>query len=207
MSEAFLTVIVNTFNQEDHALPLILHSLVLQTDKRFKVEVWHDGEDDYLRGELQEYWAPMSHDLTFKRRFTEKRLNDFGYTQRNIALASVDTKYICFTGADNYYTPCFVYFFLERMEADNLDFAWCDFLTNYHDCNGNGELPYSVFKSTMNRCRMDISNFVVKTELARQIMFDVTDPRFADGNFVEAFKIKFPEARCDKLAQVLVVHN
>lgn len=195
-----LTFVICTYNQSDHSLPLILHSLAVQTRKAFNVQVWHDGRSVSTALVCRQF----EESLNISYFENPENIGDFGYTAREKSLEIIETKYWASSGADNIYTPGFVEFFLNTMERDSLDFAYCDLVVNYNNCNGRGEIPWNVMESTPQQNRIDIMNWVCKTEHVKRIGFPIKD-RFADGRFVTELMLT-PGLKYAKIPSVLCVH-
>jgi hypothetical protein len=217
-----LTIVAVTFGQAAHHLPVLLHSLELQTRRDFKVEVWHDGpitcehskesasDTQYL---VKSLFNSGEFPCTFNLTYIESDVHyhypgkeDWGHTLRAQALEKVDTEWINLTNGDNYYTPKFVEFMLSEAEKSDLDFVFCDLLHNYPNVNGDGRGAYHVLDSRAHVNRIDMCNFIVKTKLAQEVGFNHRG-RDADGLFVMDLRAKYPELKIGKLTSVLMVHN
>lgn len=195
-----LTFVISSYKQHEHELPLILHSLALQRDKRLRAIVVHDGgSEDAL------YSIHIAESFGRTGMFTAAHEGDYGHSPRQAGLQLVKTKYVAFSGADNYYTPSFVEMMVGKAEADNLDFVYCNELTNFGNINGKGELPYNVLDSSPVKCRIDIANFIVRADWAREIGFK-DKSHMGDGAFVEELFRTYP-VRSGKVEAALVVHN
>ena len=206
--EPLLTIVVVTYNQAEHWLPCFLHSCALQTRKDFRVEVWHDGMDGWSYRNTADLVNKFHDDYTFPvyMRGSIERTNDFGHSMRASALTQCGTKYINWQNGDNYLTPRFVELFLNAAESSNLDFVYSNLLHNYANVNGDGQGPYNVLISHPHLNRIDIANFVVKTEWAQKVGFNHRDSG-ADGKFVNELMAHKDQLRIGKMNCVPVVHN
>lgn len=215
--EAALTIIVVTFGQYNHWLPILLHSLCLQSRKDFKVLVYHDGpvtckhsNDSSVGTKYVVEQFERTLDLTYVEtdvhyHFAPKKM-DWGHTLRDMALKTVGTEWVCFTNGDNYYTPKFVEFMLDTADKEALDFVYCNLLHNYNNVNGDGSGPYHVLESQPHVNRIDMMNFMVKTKLAQEVGFAHRCIE-ADGLFVMDLRKANPEMKIGKLTNALAVHN
>ena len=198
-----LTIVISTYLQE-HGLPLILHSLAVQSRKDFNVIVYHDGPSIASALICREF----KDSLNIKYLYLPERKDDFGYSQRVESLKIVETPYIYWTSGDNYVVPDFVKMAMGAIEKDSLDFVYWDFLNRYSNCNGDysdRKLPWNVMDVTPQQNRIDISSFIVNTEKARGVEFDLSNPRFADGKFVTDLLLT-PTLKYAKIPAVLSVH-
>jgi len=218
MSDTKLAIVVVTWGQWKHKLPLFLHSCMLQEDQRFRVDVYHDGnklDPDFETRRSASETEGLVED--FKDRFlddifpvslvcTEQRYNDWGHSLREIGIKNCSTEYLNIQNGDNYLTPLFTRLLLEKAITENLDFCYCNILHNYPNVNFDGAGPYNVLNSSPRQDHIDISNFIVRTELAQKVGF--TDRSFgADGIFVEKLVKTFPAMRIGKVRSCLSVHN
>ena len=198
-----LTIVISTYKQDDHHLPLILHSLAVQSRKDFDVLVYNDGPSIATALACR----PFEDSLNISFKSLPERKDDFGYSQREEALKIVETEFIYFTAGDNFLVPGAVEMFLGELQQKNLDFVYWDFLCRYPSANGNfstRHLPWNVLEVTPQQNRIDISAFAVKTSKAREIGFPVKD-RFADGAFVTQLMLT-PDLKYAKIEAVLSVH-
>lgn len=209
-----LTIVSVTWGQSKNHLPLFLHSLCLQENKDFKVVIMHDGsredpdETTALSALMTEKVCDSFKDqIDVEFRAYVPRMNDFGHTLRADSLNWVDTKYLNWQNCDNYLTPKFTAAFLHNMERRELDFCYSNILHNYPNVNGDGRGPYNVLDSHPHLNRIDIANFVVKTEWAKKTGFNHRDSG-ADGKFVqELINWHQGQIKYMKIDIVPMVHN
>lgn len=219
-----LTIVVVTWGQADHHLPIFLHSCALQTRKDFKLVVYHDGNAtsrdeataksyESTRRLVNMFKLNYLPDITF---LAPDRTNDYGHSMRAAALGDlpehpgrkvVDTEYLNWQNGDNYLTPYFVQAFLDNAVKHDLDFVYSDILHNYANVNGDGKLPYNVLNSAPHMNRIDIANFIVRTEWARKTGFNHRSTG-ADGLFVqELLSWHSGQVKFAKIPTCPLVHN
>lgn len=214
MTDKLLTIVSVTWGQAKNKLPLFLHSCALQDCQDFKVVIYHDGtskDGDEATALSALMTERVCHDFAgqvdVEYKASETRFNDFGHSLRSESLTWVDTKYLNWNNCDNYLTPRFVGAFVSAMEGNNLDFCYSNILHNYANVNGDGRGPYNVLDSHPHLNRIDIANFVTKTEWAKKTGFNHRDSG-ADGLFVqELINWHGSKIKAAKIDIVPLVHN
>ena len=164
--------IIPTYNRPDK-LMIVLMSLKVQTVDRWKVHVVADALYEGYQ-EVKEYFKNDN-------RFRFSELNgphkDWGHTARNYGLQNLEEHWVVMSGDDNYYVPVFVETFLNEAKFRNdVNFIHCNLVHNWVN---NDYLPL-ISVPQVNR--IDIGNFMTKSEYAKQLTLDVTKAN-ADGIF------------------------
>jgi glycosyltransferase involved in cell wall biosynthesis len=189
--------IVPTYNRPHH-LMCLLNSLCAQTSDEW---VAHVIADSPPQGTLDKIIKYFKDDERIKFTILQERHNDWGHTPRNIGLEMANEEWVIMTGEDNYYVPKFVEIFLDAAKkSENATFIFCNMVhnwVNYEYIHINSELKYG---------KIDIGNFITKTELAKQIKID---PTFAqsDWKFVVEYFNKFISGNVIHIPKTLYVHN
>jgi hypothetical protein len=102
------------------------------------------------------------------------------------------------TGDDNYYVPVFVDEMLKN--SDNTHFVYCNMVHNWI------RNEYIVLDSEPKVYKIDIGNFMVKSELGKTIQLQ-KERNEADGLYVEDYLRKYPDSKPKKITKLLYVHN
>jgi glycosyltransferase involved in cell wall biosynthesis len=186
--------IIPSFERPDKLMTL-LYSLISQTNDNWIAHVVADAMYDGLEKIINHF------DGNEKIKFSilNGPHKDWGHTARNYGLERVSKEWVVMTGDDNYYVPVFVDEFLKIVENNKASFVYCDMI---HNWNGNN---YLAIKCHPSVGRIDVGNFMAKSEFAKQLKLD-TSLAIADGLFVEEYIRRFkPEIKY--IQKFLYVHN
>jgi glycosyltransferase involved in cell wall biosynthesis len=197
-----LEIVAVTYNH-GRKLDIFINSVLEQTDPNWKLSVYHDGPANTKT-------LAIINRLADERIFfyqTATRANQFGHNLRELGIKQATEKYINQQNADNYLTPKFVELMLAPTKEADLDLIYCDILHSYPNVNFDGKGPYNVLNSFPCMNRIDIANFIMKTELAQAIGFPWRDYA-ADGIFIDQFmKLYGNKGNFEKTDSCLLVHN
>lgn len=187
---------------------VLIHSVLCQTLRNWKLHIIHDGYDAQMDEILGEY-AQRYPEITFQ--FTEVRHDDYGHTLRELGIQAVDSEYVLITNDDNYYVPEFLRLMFNEIRTHQLDMVLCDMVHSHIEIV-DGRLryikdQYRYFPTYPKKFMVDIGCFIVRTAMAQQVGF--RDKSHAgDGTFVEDLMSKFYGIiKVGKLNKVLFVHN
>lgn len=187
--------IIPTYNRPDK-LMTILSSIKCQSVDKWKVHVVADAVYDGYE-EVKNYFK---NDERFKFSELNGPHKDWGHTARNFGLQQAEEEWVVMSGDDNYYVPSFVELFLNATKFRNdAHFVYCNMIHNWVNND------YIALISEPFIGRIDIGNFMAKTEYAKQLTLNVTRAD-ADGVFVEEYLSKF-KGNVIKLDNFLYVHN
>ena len=187
--------IIPTYNRPDK-LMVILMSLKVQTVNQWRVHVVADAIYDGYQ-EVKDYFK---NDERFKFSELNGPHKDWGHTARNYGLEHLEEEWVVMSGDDNYYVPVFVETFLESIKfRKDVNFVHCNLVHNWVN---NDYIPL-VSAPRVNR--IDIGNFMSKSEFSKQLRLDVTKAN-ADGLFVEEYLEKF-KGNIIHIEKFLYVHN
>jgi glycosyltransferase involved in cell wall biosynthesis len=187
--------IIPTYNRPDK-LMVILMSLKVQTVNQWRVHVVADAIYDGYQ-EVKDYFK---NDDRFKFSELNGPHKDWGHTARNYGLEHLEEEWVVMSGDDNYYVPVFVETFLESIKfRKDVNFVHCNLVHNWVN---NDYIPL-VSAPRVNR--IDIGNFMSKSEFSKQLRLDVTKAN-ADGLFVEEYLEKF-KGNIIHIEKFLYVHN
>jgi hypothetical protein len=157
-----------------------------------------DGLDysDQFRGMLFDIVKGI--DKRIRVLYLDKRYNDWGHTPRELGKQQCRGKYVIMSGDDNYYVPTFVSEFEKTINSyTQPGMIYWDMVHSHYD--------YSYFKCSPGFNQIDMGAFATRNDLAQQIVLNTSYA--ADGEYVEEFKIKFPQENIIKIPKVLYVHN
>jgi glycosyltransferase involved in cell wall biosynthesis len=187
--------IIPTYNRPDK-LMVILSSLKAQTINQWKVHVVADAIYEGYQ-EVKDYFK---NDDRFKFSELNGPHKDWGHTARNYGLEHLEEEWVIMSGDDNYYVPVFVETFLESIKfRKDVNFVHCNLVHNWI------RNDYIALVSVPRVNRIDIGNFMSKSEFAKQLRLDVTKAN-ADGLFVEEYINKF-KGNIIHIEKFLYVHN
>lgn len=215
-----LSVLCSTYNHNEHQLRVFIHCMLAQSFKDFTCYILQDGPDP------NNIAKKVCKDVDDPRIIYDEsavREGKWGFPNRNRVLKKVDSKYVAFQSADNYVCPLGYETLVLVAEANDLDVLMCKLVHNYPNINswtpqGKKEIytpepPYSVLDTTFDLNRVDISNYIIKTELAKGVGgFDTDLPdkiqNGADGFFAEKIKKKYGKnLKIMRHNSILMVHN
>jgi len=198
-----LTIVCVAYKRYQN-IQVLIHSLLAQTVRNFKLLILHDAYDEQMDVLLSQYKAQNPSLIDYA--FTEVRHNDFGHTLREIGIRLADTPYLLLTNDDNYYCPIFVENMMQALHAHQADLVLCDMIHSHNNPGGHQQPPYSLLKTAPQPGSIDIGCFIVKSSLAKQVGF--RDKRHdGDATFFADILSKNPQIRVAKVNQVLFVHN
>lgn len=188
--------IIPTYERSDH-LMCILNSLCAQTSNEWSAHVVADCPP---QGTLDKIIKYFKGDKRIRFTILPERHNDWGHTPRNMGLEMATEEWVVMTGEDNYYVPKFVEFFLDAAKSNSeSNFIYCDMVHNWVN------FEYIYLKSEPKYGRIDIGNFMSRTEMAKQIKLDT---RFAqsDWKFISEYLTKH-KGSLIYIPRTLYIHN
>lgn len=188
--------IIPTYNRVTHLITL-LGSLQSQSNPNWTAHVVADCPEDEIQEQLKTVIA-FFNDPRLKLTILPERHNDWGHTPRQHGLDNATEEWVIMTGEDNYYVPEFVDIMLE--EGKNNHFVYCDMVHNWVNRD------YIPIQSRIELGRIDIGNFMTKTNMAKKIKLK-NKHEWADWYFIQDFKDKYKIAKYKKVNKVLYVHN
>lgn len=188
--------IIPTYNRVPHLITM-LGSLQSQSNPNWIAHVVADCPEDEIQEQLKTVVA-FFNDPRIKLTILPERYNDWGHTPRQHGLDNATEEWVIMTGEDNYYVPEFVDIMLE--ESKNHHFVYCDMVHNWIN------REYIPLSSKLQLGRIDIGNFMTKTNMAQKIKLK-KDFEWADWFFVQDFQNKYKVAKYKKVNKVLYVHN
>lgn len=179
-----------------------IHSMLLQHDDRWFVQLLNDGPDPAAREICAPYVEEFPHHFSYTE--TEVRFDDFGHSLRQDGLTRCETKYWGTNNADNYLAPKYVEFVLQAMEERHLQMLVFPCVHNYANVNGHGTPPYSILDVAPKRTRCDAGTMIIQTSLAQEVGWN---HRFneADGAFIDDVMTR--GVVWGQIPNVLMVHN
>jgi glycosyltransferase involved in cell wall biosynthesis len=186
--------IIPTYNRPEKIM-VILSSLVCQTNNNWTAHVVIDGLTNEYRTVKDIF--QNNPQIRFSH-IEDGPSKDWGHTPRQYGLDNAKEEWVVMTGDDNYYVPVFVDEMLK--DTSKTHFVYCNMVHNWV----NNE--YIPIDSEPKRYRIDIGNFMVRTELGKQIKLH-KHLNEADGIYVEEFLSTFKGMKPKKVNKILYVHN
>ena len=174
---------------------VILSSLVAQTNPNWKAHIVIDGiTNKYFK--VKEFFQS---DERIRFSHLETNSKDWGHTPRQYGLDQATEEWVVMTGDDNYYVPIFVEDMLKAVNKST-HFIYCNMVHNWVN---NDYIPLD---SEPKVYKIDIGNFMVRTELGKQIKLQ-KHLNEADGIYVEEYLNTFKGMKPKKINKLLYVHN
>lgn len=186
-----ISVVMCTYGEMPHKLPVAVHSILGQTFQDFELHVWHDGTDNQSFADTDDFMGEVAPGCFSNEGTVDQgRLRFFvkpeqrgltGFPMRQDSLEHIMGEFVCFTNGDNIHTPVFLEFFAREVLADpSLDFVYCNGL---HDYAG---APWTVLDSQPRMGAIDMAFCMTRTSLAREIGFTADFSRGGDGTFIQS---------------------
>jgi len=186
-----ITFIAPTFNEKLDPY-LFITSLLLQKDVRWKAIIYSNGINTDCKKIVQHFNDDR---ITYLE--SETNNGYWGCYNRIDALMNyVDTKYVCQTSIQDYFTPNAVRQILENLGND---FIYWDSLHNHYD--------WEILKSEIKISKMDWGNFAIKTEIAKQVGINHPKEFASDGLFIEDCVKSGLLKNIIKINKILTIHN
>ena len=181
-----ITFIISMWNN----VPICIDSLLEQKDPNWRAIVVHDGP-------CASGYKPNDPRISFYE--TPERKNDTGDSTKVFGLTKLTDAdlLICYTNADNYYTPGFVRHIRPAFAEHDIVAAYCNCLHNYF----NWELMITHPGFT----QIDCGCFVVRGKIAREVGWPSTGPA-SDWGMIAPIVTLYPN-RIKKVNMNLFVHN
>jgi glycosyltransferase involved in cell wall biosynthesis len=168
-----LHIVVTAYNRTI-PLRLLIDSFILQTDKRWKMHVVHDGPaTDGVLSIMKLYKDDPR--ILFKE--TPVRQNQYGHPIRKMMLKELTGEkddFVLITNDDNYYVPTFVSDFLSKTKRAGM--VYCDTLHSY--------MQYKVLYTRLKVNYIDMGSFIVRLDIAKSVGF-ISMKLNADGLYAE----------------------
>ncbi len=169
-------------------------SMIAQTDQEWLLHVIIDNEDNMPAMKIVKDF----NDKRIRTTHMDKRYNDWGHTPREYGKQASGADYIVMGSDDFYYVPTFIEEVKKAIqEQGSPELIYWDMIHSHYG--------YSFFRCSPWMNQIDIGAFATRADKAKQIKLKTTYA--ADGEFIEEFKVKFPNANMFKINKVLYVHN
>ncbi len=176
-------------------LPIVLHSLAVQTFSDFEVIV-ADNSDDEHRQEICRAVALMDHRFGY----VHVGAGDC-YSSTEVAATDCNGDFLCFPSDDSYYVPCFAELMLNAVDANAWDLVYCNMLYDAR-FNGNCYAPVNV-QPRINS--IDKTGFILARKWFDGFPGKSDGPCKADGELIESLLAR--GIRHGKVNDILMVHN
>lgn len=183
---------VATAHKEKYDPYILISSLLLQKDSRWKCIVCCDGPNEDV-----DKCVSMFNDPRISVHTENNATGFWGHKNRKMALENlVDTDFIIQTSIQDYYIPTTVKEILKFYETFDLIYFNC----LHHHIN------YEVLKSKVVVNKIDWGSFAVRTFIAKKVGIKDVTSSSCDGKFVENC-LKYDGIRIIKIEKTLTVHN
>jgi hypothetical protein len=191
-----ITFIACAFNEKIYNRALV-DSLLMQSDKRWKLIIYHNGINEKMRKWVARYKDPR---ITYM----ESPVNTGcgGSYNRIDALNYVDTPYIIQTSIQDYYLSWTVELIINRLRNENNpDMCFWDSINHLSG--------YEVLNTRLELSYIDWGNFCWRTEIAKEVGI----PKITEGaipsdwyTIERGLELNLLK-RLTKIANVLTIHN
>jgi hypothetical protein len=160
--------------------PILVPSLICQTSDRWRLQICHDGQNDYFK-----YCMSGFQD---KRIIATETTEVTGYWGHRIRHTLVDNlvdegQYIIITNHDNYMIPNLI----ERVELQTEDMVFWDIVHNYYG--------YNNLSPKIEHSHIDISQVAIKCNIVKKVgwkwFHNSGDYDFIQACWLEAKTYKF----------------
>lgn len=196
-----ISVVLTTFNEMPHKLPVAVHSILDQTFQDFEFLIYHDGRNSQSFTDTSNFVNGLDQIETLTFFALQEQRGLTGYPMRQDSLQYVGGDYIVFSNGDNYHTRDYLQYFAREVIADpNIDFVYVNGL---HDYAG---APWTVLDSRPGMGAIDMAFFMTRTSLMKEIGF--TDfSRGGDGTLVDTLASRGVKMKKVPNGAVTVVHG
>lgn len=181
-------------------LPVVLHSLAVQTESNFEVIVTDNSTD---MAAVEKNIATVK-SLDSRFRHVSTVLLDGGSCYHSAEWAVLNEcrgRWLCFPSDDSYYVPCFLEAMLRKADSQALELVYCNIL---YDARFNGRCYAPVNVHPMINS-IDKTGFILERDWFSGFPGKCAGPSKADGELIESLVRQ--GIRHGKLEDVLVVHN
>jgi glycosyltransferase involved in cell wall biosynthesis len=217
MTNPIIDIIIPTYKRKDF-LKLVIQSFVVQTYKNWQLSIVIDGKDTESDDLVKSY----NNEQISSTMLESGPHNDWGHTAREYGLLNATGDWVLMTGDDNYHMPVFVeYFTNEILRRPDAILHVCNMIAGSTDTQLYKPIRnYFAMDTKLEMGSIDISCFIVKTALAKQIGYPFR-AYTADFEFVDAYMKKFGKlglalsgstgklvyTNINKITNFLCVHN
>jgi len=169
--------------------PILVPSLICQTSDRWRLQICHDGQDDYFK-----YCMSGFQDKRIVATETEQVTGFWGHKIRDVLIDNLvdEGQYIICSNHDNYFMPTMI----QQVELQTEDIILFDCIHNYYD--------YSVLAAIINHSNVDCSQVAVKCSIVKEVgwkwVHNSSDYNWVQACWLQAKTYKF-------LNKNLIVHN
>lgn len=194
-----VTYIVSCYNRPE-LLPIVLHSLKVQTAANFEVIVTDNSADKSTRAKHRKVIASLE-DRRFRHIVTAGKIEvDDCYWAAEHAARSAKGKWLCFPCDDCYYVPEFQERMLEVAKLYGWKLVLCDAVYRYNTRR------YAVMNMRANMNISSKSSFLVSRDVfpGFELKPSTAAPCAADAAMVDALAKSVPFGT---VQDVMVVHN
>jgi hypothetical protein len=183
---------IATAYQENIEAYLFISSMLLQTNKNWKLIIYSNGHSENIETAIRHF-----NDNRIIYLHSEINNGYWGCLNRIDALNNyVDTEFVCQTSIQDYYIPIAVESILKNSV---FDFLYWDSTHNHRN--------WDILNSSLNRKYIDWGNFAIKTHIAKLVGINYPTEFSADWLFVNDCLQKNVIDNRYKIEKILTVHN
>lgn len=187
-----ITIICPIYN----SFPAIISSLIMQTYKKWKLILVHDGPSD---GSTKAYIEAVNDDR-IEYIETEKHTGNWGHSIRAEWLQKVTTEFVIITNPDNYYMPVFLEYLLRPLTKNGA-------VASYSASMIHSYIAWNAIQCSLKRGYIDCGGVLLKTKQAQATGWNNIVDHSADWFFFNDIANKFGKDKFIPVKGVLFVHN
>lgn len=190
--EPIVTFVGISYKEVDE-IYMFIGMLRCMKNPRWKAIIYHDGPNEWMKGIVEGF---NDNRITYIENDINK--GAWGCYNRIEALKLIDTEYVVQTTIQEYYVPVFVDI-VEEIKKKDYDFA--------HWPVVHHQFQYEILDSEPRCTKIDWSNFVMKTHIARKVGIKHPTAFVQDGMFVEDVMRSNLVRKMVKINKILNIKN
>ena len=176
-----ISVVMTTYNEMPHKLPVAIHSIMGQTFQDFELIVYHDGRLNQSFDATEEFMENLfpccgaaSSDSRVRFFAPGKQQGNYGFPMRNAAMQHLKGKWVVHTSGDNYHLPIYLERFAQAINSNpDAVMVHGDILHNY--------FSYDYFPTSPGVGGIDLMCMAARLDIAKEIPFGLWSG--ADGEY------------------------
>lgn len=189
--EPLITFVCPIYN----SFPVIITSLMMQTNPRWKLILIHNGPDS---GDVEDVVNKFN-DYRVEYTQTPTHTGNYGHAIRAEYLQKVKSEFVVITNPDNYYVPSFIEYMLASFRPDTVG-VYCGQMVHSY-------VHWGVIECSLKRGYIDCGNMVLRTQLAKSVGWNNIIDHSADWLFFNDLIKAYGIRRFVKRVGALFIHN
>lgn len=192
-----VTFITPTWNRGLDVIRRCLDCVSIQTNEEWEHLVCSNGDKEIRVMEL----VDGRNDKRLKYHYVESHgQNDYGNTARREMIKKAAGKYVAFLDDDNIVLPAFIEDMVQALEQSGKEFVVCDIVHFGPLAAETGLKAPTVLKGEPVKLRyVDPLQVVVKTEVMREVGWDIETGYLSDGVTLEMLGSGYDHCKLDKV--------